>query len=39
MLDNGRQQIGVSQTEPVSLAIYKNFDEVRYGIKTLTYIA
>ena len=39
MLDNGKQQIGVSEIEPVALAIYRNFDEVRYGIKTLTYIA
>jgi len=39
MLDNGKSQIGVSETEPVALAIYKSIDEVRYGIKTLTYIA
>jgi hypothetical protein len=31
--------VGASKTEPVALAIYKNFDEVRYGIKTLTFIA
>lgn len=39
MLDNGRQQLGVSETEPIAQAIYKNFDEVRYGIKTLNNIA
>ncbi len=39
MLDNGRQQVGMSEVEPVALAIYKNFEEIRYGIKTLTFIA
>lgn len=38
-MDNGRAQLGLSETEQVALPIYKNQDEVRWSIKTVSQIA
>jgi hypothetical protein len=38
-MDSGKPQLGISETEPVALAIYKNQEEVKYSIKTISQIA
>lgn len=35
-MDSGKPQLGISESEPVALAIYKNQDEVKYSIKTIS---
>jgi hypothetical protein len=35
-MDNGRIQLAMCETENVAQAMFKNQDEARYGIKTIS---
>ena len=39
MVDSGRFQLGLSESEQIATPIFKTAEEVRYSIKTISYIA